>query len=152
MIEGGKIESIFNFLSSTPTFHLLSSIFVSLRIFLMPKQILIVEDDEAIAEVAKISLEDRGYQVKTTTTITESREAISRKTPDIVFLDLWLGKEDGEKLALEIKKNHPDLPVILFSAGSNVEQAVKRTGAAGFIAKPFDLDDLTRMVEKYTGE
>lgn len=118
----------------------------------MKKCILIYDDDPEIAMVCKIILERKGYTVETKLFCDNVIQDISDIKPDVVFMDLWIPTIGGEK-AINLMKNHiatMDIPVILFSANSEIEMITQRANADGFLAKPFDLADLIKRVENTT--
>lgn len=120
----------------------------------MKKKILIAEDDQAILEVVKIILENEGY-----TTISTDKEEIIYKvahtdTPHLILLDIWLSGHDGGKIAKELKSNPKtkQIPVIMLSANTETEKITIESGADDFLLKPFDIDDLLRIVRKHTNK
>lgn len=78
--------------------------------------------------------------------------AINDRVPRLIFLDIWLqgSRLDGLALLDEIKKLHPDLPVVMISGHGNIETAVSaiRRGAYDFIEKPFKADRLILVAER----
>lgn len=118
----------------------------------MEKQVVIIDDDEAILEVIKIILEDKGYDVKTVLQSTQAEKEILFSLPDIIFVDYWMTGLNGKHLITLLKKNPKtkDIPIIMISANHEVEQIAKEVQADGFLAKPFDIEDLIEIVKKYT--
>lgn len=116
------------------------------------KSVLICDDDEGIIDVASIILSDAGYDV---IAITESREVLSLATksnPQLILLDLWMPNMSGEEVTKELKQNPKtsNIPIIIISASRNTEDIARRIGADHFICKPFDIDELEKVVKKYT--
>ncbi len=116
------------------------------------KSVLICDDDEGIIDVASIILSDAGYDV---IAITESRDVLSHATksnPQLILLDLWMPNMSGEEVTKELKRNPKtsNIPIIIISASRNTEDIAKRIGADHFICKPFDIDELEKVVKKYT--
>jgi CheY-like chemotaxis protein len=115
------------------------------------KTILIAEDDDSIIEVMKIILEEEGYFV----TMAKKRDAIgkeiTKKRPDLIFLDVNLGGENGEEIARELRGNEAtkSLPLVMLSADNETETIAKKVKADGFLLKPFEIDSLIKTVEKY---
>ena len=75
-------------------------------------------------------------------------EKISAVLPDIIIMDNWI-PDDGGIIATQIlKKNErlKDIPVIYFSANSDIELLASHAGAETYLAKPFDLEDLERVI------
>ncbi len=117
----------------------------------MKKKILIAEDDRAIVEVVTIILENEGYEVFTADQRKTIHDIILHNNPHLILLDIWLFGEDGGQLAKEIKSKEAtkDIPLILMSANNETEKITKEVGADDFLLKPFDIDDLLRIVRKY---
>jgi two-component system phosphate regulon response regulator PhoB len=116
----------------------------------MGLKLLVVEDDEGIREMLKIVLSYEGYEVIMAHDgrVLDNLDMIS---PDIIFLDEWLCNEKGSDLCRKLKANPltSSIPVILLSALMSVEQFSKEAGADGFIRKPFDLEELTTVIDRY---
>ena len=68
---------------------------------------------------------------------------------DLILLDIWMRGVDGRTIARELSTSNHPAPVVLMSAHSDGEMSVVETGAAGFIAKPFELDELVDKVDSY---
>lgn len=118
----------------------------------MNKRILVVDDDLAILEAVQLILEDYGYDVVTRDRGITILQDIRKYRPDLLLLDLWLPAVDGNQITKKLKTNRKtqNLPIILFSASNEVEPIAKAAGADAFLAKPFNIDDLIWLIEKYT--
>lgn len=116
------------------------------------KRIYVVDDDPGILEVIKIILEEKGFEVITFSEGSRMRRAFKTSVPDIILLDLWMSESDGEKIIQNLKrqKELSHIPIIAISALSDGARRAKEAGADDFLAKPFNIDDLVLMVEKYT--
>ncbi len=118
----------------------------------MASDILIVDDEEDIRELVAGILSDEGHETRTARDSDSALAAISDRVPRLVFLDIWLqgSKLDGLELLDEIKKMHPQLPVVMISGHGNIETAVSaiRRGAYDFIEKPFKSDRLILVCER----
>lgn len=116
----------------------------------MSLKLLVVEDDEGIREMLNIVLTYEGYDVVMGKdgSILADLESIK---PDIIFLDEWLCNEKGSDLCRKLKADPrtSTIPVILLSALMSVEQFSIQAGADGFIRKPFDLEELTAVINRY---
>lgn len=117
----------------------------------MKKKVLIAEDDEGILDILKIILEMHEYNVD----IVRGGKIIKdmqNKLPDLLLLDVWLGKTDGRKICQILKKqaSTKNIPIILISATTNLAQSMKDSGADDYLEKPFEMNDLLAKVEKYT--
>ena len=107
----------------------------------MISDVLIVEDEDDIRAMISGILEDEGYQVREAATSQDAVEAVKKRKPNLVVLDVWLkGSEmDGIELLAELKTRYKNLPVIVISGHGTVETAVSaiRKGAFDYIVKPF---------------
>ena len=121
----------------------------------MASDILVVDDEEDIRELVAGILSDEGHETRTAWDSDSALASISDRVPRLVFLDIWLqgSRMDGLALLDEIKRQHPDLPVVMISGHGNIETAVSaiKRGAYDFIEKPFKSDRLilvaTRALE-----
>jgi two-component system nitrogen regulation response regulator NtrX len=118
----------------------------------MAAEILIVDDETDIRELVAGILEDEGYTTRTARDADDALNAISARRPNLVFLDIWMqgSRLDGLQLLEEVKKNHPDMPIVMISGHGNIETAVAATklGAYDFIEKPFKADRLVLVADR----
>lgn len=116
--------------------------------------VLIIDDEEGIRDSLSGILEDDGYSVLTTSSGEEAISKIAETTPDIIFLDIWLGGMSGIDTLSKIKEINSDIPVIMISGHGNIEIAVNaiKNGAYDFLEKPLSLEKVllvtTRAIEK----
>ena len=121
----------------------------------MASDILIVDDEADIRELVAGILDDEGFSTRTARDSDSALAEVANRRPHLVFLDIWLqgSKLDGLQLLEQIKKDNPDLPVVMISGHGNIETAVAaiKRGAYDFIEKPFKSDRLilvaTRALE-----
>jgi two-component system, NtrC family, nitrogen regulation response regulator NtrX len=121
----------------------------------MATEILIVDDEADIRDLVAGILEDEGFETRTARDSDQALAEISNRRPSLVFLDIWLqgSKLDGLQLLEQIKRDHPEMPVVMISGHGNIETAVAaiKRGAYDFIEKPFKADRLilvaTRALE-----
>lgn len=111
------------------------------------KEIFIVEDDDGIRELLEFLLVSQQYSVKTFPTSRAFHKTVPKKVPDLFLLDIMLPDGNGVDLCRELKKNAETkkIPVVLMSAHADISRT---EGADDFIAKPFDVDELLRRIEK----
>ncbi len=104
--------------------------------------VLIVDDETSILKALKDILEDEGYETLLAASGEEALAIASERPPDLVLLDIWLPGKDGVEVLRELKKFHPDLPVIMMSGHGSIETAVSSTrhGAYDYIEKPLSLE------------
>ena len=118
----------------------------------MASDILIVDDEADIRELVAGILDDEGHETRVAADSDAALQAIKDRVPRLVFLDIWIqnSKLDGLALLDEIKRVHPDLPVIMISGHGNIETAVSaiRRGAYDYLEKPFKADKLVLLAER----
>lgn len=118
----------------------------------MAHDILIVDDEADIRMLIGGILEDDGHQTRAAADSTAAIEAIHTRRPSLVILDIWLQGSplDGLEVLDIIKRDHPDVPVVVISGHGNIETAVSsiKRGAYDFIEKPFKADRLLLVVER----
>ena len=121
----------------------------------MADTILICDDEELIRWSLCEHLELEGYQTLTATNGKECVDAVREHAPTAVFLDLKMPVMDGLTALRLLRESDNDLPVIVITAHGGVESAIDATrlGAAGYLAKPFDLREaslaLSRVLSEY---
>ena len=110
----------------------------------MKKTILIIDDEPAILRSMSDIFSDEGYNVICAEDGSQALSLLEKETPDLIFLDIWLPDSDGLKLLPGLKKEHPQVPIIMISGHGTIETAVQATkmGAFDFIEKPLSLDKL----------
>jgi len=110
--------------------------------------IFIVDDDKNIREAVRDVLEDEDLQVETFASGKKMLKELSLVRPDLIILDVWMGKEDGLEILDRIKSEYPALPVLMISGHATIEQAVAATkkGAVDFLEKPLSIDAILDKV------
>lgn len=118
------------------------------------KKVIIVDDDLSILEATKIILEDEGYRVFTATDRIGIKRLIQTSPPDLILLDIWLQGDNGGDIARELKnmQSTKDIPIVMISANNDIENIAVASGANSYLAKPFSIDALVRVIEKFTGD
>ena len=118
----------------------------------MTSDILIVDDEADIRELVSGILEDEGFATRMARDSEECFATIEQRRPSLVVLDIWLqgSRLDGLEVLSLIKRQHPDLPVVIISGHGNIETAVTaiRRGAYDYIEKPFKADRLVLVVQR----
>ena len=106
--------------------------------------VLVIDDEKVICESIRMILEYEDYQVETTTDGNEGIEKIEAGNFDVVLLDIQMPNINGFEVLNKIKEKNLDVSVIVVSAFSNLENAVKATklGAFDFLEKPVDREKL----------
>lgn len=117
----------------------------------MIKRILICDDDENILEATKIILSDKGYAVEVSKNGQEVCKKLKEEKFDILLLDLWMPNLDGKETTKFLKNQEKtkNLPIIIFSASSQIEKIASEIGADGYLKKPFDILELEKIIEEH---
>ena len=114
--------------------------------------ILIVDDERDIRELISDILEDEGYSTRLAGNSDEAMGAINNEPPALMILDIWLkdSRMDGIDILKSVKRDNPDVPVVIISGHGNIEIAVAaiKQGAYDFIEKPFNIDQLLVVIRR----
>ena len=112
--------------------------------------ILLADDDRAIRTVINQALARVGFRVRATSAAATLWKWVCEGEGDLVITDVIMPDENGLDLLPRIKKVRPDLPIVVMSAHSTLLTAVEANarGAYDYLPKPFDLNDLTRVVKR----
>ena len=114
------------------------------------KKIIIFDDDEDILSICSYILEEQGWEVFTFTDCNNITEKVSRVLPDVILMDNWIPDAGGIIATQTLKKSEElkNIPVIYFSANSDIQILASSAGAQTYLAKPFDLEELERVISK----
>ncbi|WAC40919.1 response regulator [Pedobacter sp. SL55] len=119
----------------------------------MKKRILTIEDDPDILEILNIIFEEEDYEIISNNK-GMSVDEVALAHPDLVLLDVRIVgfNKTGAQLCEELKASATTshLPVILLSAERNLAQMATACGADAYISKPFDINGLINVVNKFT--
>lgn len=109
-------------------------------------KILVVDDNLAIRMLYTEELIEEGYEVVSHDGGKELMDVLKRETPDLLVLDIKLGKDSGLDLLQNIRNTYDDLPVILCTAYPDFKYDLKSIGADYYVLKSSDLSDLKLKV------
>lgn len=117
-------------------------------------QILVVEDDESIRALVSDVLRDDGYHVSEARNGMEALEAVRSQRPDLIVLDLMMPVMDGWTFVEKCRRvpDCGDVPIVVTSASHDLPRTAERLSSFGVrtcLAKPFDLEGLLALVERY---
>ena len=116
----------------------------------MGKCVLIYDDDESILYLCKAILSKSDYRVESHLRCENVISDIDTIKPDIILMDLWIPEIGGER-AIKLIKENPvtkHIPVIIFSANSELKEICIKINADGYLEKPFNIALLKETVEK----
>lgn len=111
-------------------------------------KILMFDDDKDILELCTLLLTRRHYQVFTSTTCINLFDTINDVQPDVIIMDNWIPEHGGIDATQRLKQSplYQHIPVIYFSANADVHLLAQKAGADTYLAKPFDISDLEKIV------
>ena len=114
--------------------------------------ILIVDDERDIRELIGDILEDEGFSTRLAANSSEAMTEVNAEPPGLMILDIWLkdSRMDGIDILKTVKRDNPDVPVVIISGHGNIEIAVAaiKQGAYDFIEKPFNIDQLMVVIRR----
>jgi two-component system response regulator MtrA len=113
--------------------------------------ILVVEDDPQVARLISLVLQRSGYD---STVVADGQSALDRARevkPSMIFADLTIKGMGGEALcsALKASPDTKNIPYIVVSGDRDIAEKARVCGADDYMGKPFEFDDLIRLVNKY---
>jgi DNA-binding response OmpR family regulator len=117
----------------------------------MRKKIMICDDDTGILEMMEMIICEYGFDAFTESNSLNVLNGLEREKPDLLLLDIWMPLLSGDQVLKNIKADlqFAELPVIMYSASSEGLAIAQSAGADGYIAKPFDLDDLEAKIRQF---
>ncbi len=116
----------------------------------MTDTILVVDDEERLADVLAATLDDLGFRALACYNASDALALMSHESVDLVLSDLRLPDMDGRQLMHEVRRRWPDVPVIIITAFSAMRDAVDlvKEGAFDYISKPFEIEDVTATIRR----
>jgi two-component system nitrogen regulation response regulator NtrX len=111
-------------------------------------KVLVIDDEKNICLAIQGILEDEGYHCAYRLNFYDGFKALKQEQFDVVFLDVWLPDKDGSEGLREIKRNMPELEVVMISGHGKIENAVDsiHSGAYDFLEKPLSLERIVTIV------
>jgi DNA-binding NtrC family response regulator len=113
-------------------------------------KILVVDDEDIVLESCQAVFELHGFEAQFAPSADKALEVMKNNGFDLLLIDVKMPKKDGMYLMRKIKEQWPDIPIIVMSGYYTTEtiQEAMRMGAATFIAKPFEPDELMETIRK----
>jgi two-component system, response regulator, stage 0 sporulation protein F len=112
-------------------------------------RVLVIDDEPDNRSVVMDLLRDYGIGSLAEATDVTARTVFDQFHPDVVVIDIAMPTEDGTQIAAWVRKEHPDVRVVVYTAFTNVgniKLLIDAVGAHAFLQKPFDADDLYKAV------
>ncbi len=114
------------------------------------EKILVVDDDSGIGEMLQTLLEFYGFEVVVTEKPEETEQLIEKNGIDLVMLDMLISGVNGTDVCARLRQNDStrETPVLMMSALHDAGPKCKKAGADDFIAKPFEMEDLVKTINR----
>lgn len=117
------------------------------------KRIFILDDNEDFLDIMQLILKN-SYIVECNKNPHNVQRALSEFKPDLLIIDHFIGHVLAENVLNNLKESIPGfhIPFILFSAASDIKEKAEKIGAAGYIEKPFSIDDIRNCIADFFNE
>ncbi len=113
--------------------------------------VLVVDDDTSILDTVSSILSGEGFDVVSASSGQEALEAVARKLPVLILLDMRMPVMDGWAVERALRGQGIRVPIIVMTAAESARRWADEVGAEGYLAKPFGLDELLTTVERFRG-
>ena len=116
-----------------------------------PTDVLFVDDDPDLRKAVHLMLRLAGYEVRCVANGEEALAAVAEKMPAVVLLDMLMPVMNGWDCAMELRARFGrNVPIVVVTAAEHAQaRAAQIGGVADVLQKPFDMDDLLRVVARY---
>lgn len=111
--------------------------------------VLVVDDDTSILDTVSAILSGEGYDVVSAASGQEALDAVARKRPQLILLDMRMPIMDGWAVARALRDQGVDVPIVVMTAAESAKRWADEVGAEGYLAKPFGLDELLATVDRF---
>jgi DNA-binding response OmpR family regulator len=114
--------------------------------------VLVVEDDADLLALLEIVLQEAGHRVRTASDGRAALARVAEEMPGVILLDMRMPVMDGWEFAREFRARHGRAcPIVVVTAAENARLRAEEIGAEGWLAKPFDLEDVLAAVARHLG-
>lgn len=113
------------------------------------RPILVVDDDPEILAMLRDFLESEGLAVRTASNGAEALEALDDVVPALILLDMRMPVLDGWAFAERFHERALTYPIVVMTAAESARRWAEEIGATGYIAKPFDVNELLETIERH---
>jgi two-component system response regulator MtrA len=116
--------------------------------------ILVVEDDPHVARLITLVLERNGQHAEVVADGAAALERAKQERPAIIFADLTIKGMGGDQLCTTLKaaEETRDIPYVIVSGDRDIAEKARMCGADDYMGKPFEFEDLVRLVKKYANQ
>jgi CheY-like chemotaxis protein len=113
-------------------------------------KILICDDEQEILDITRLILEDSGHEVLAVIDSNTVASLIEQEKPDVLLIDLWMPGMSGDQVVRQLRKNEllSNIPIVVISASKEGKEIAYAAGADDFLEKPYDIEELTSIVER----
>lgn len=112
--------------------------------------ILVVDDNPSNSKLARVLLQEEGYDVHIAADAEEALQVLESVSPRLILMDIQLPGMDGLELTRRLKSNDSTRNIVILAltayAMKGDEDRTKAAGCDGYVSKPVDIDELTRVV------
>jgi len=117
-------------------------------------KILVVDDKKVIGDFFNLTMGYYGHHITVTHDLPHTLEALKQHQFDIAFMDMMMPGHDGVEMLKKVKAVTPGLPVVMMSGYSldDKHQQASLLGAVSCLKKPFEVDDIRRVVKEAIGQ
>ncbi len=114
--------------------------------------VLVVEDDPDLLALVEIILSDAGYAVAVASDGAQALSLVKERMPSVILLDMRMPVMNGWEFAREYRARHGRAtPIVVVTAAEDARARAQEIGADAWLEKPFDLDEVVRMVARFVG-
>lgn len=115
------------------------------------RDILIVEDEQALCDLLADVLEGEGHSVRKASNGLDALQVVRAGKPDLIFLDLMMPVMDGWQFLTELRQmpGGADIPVVVMTAVYDMSNLERKTGARAILSKPFDIELIIEAVKLF---
>ncbi len=112
--------------------------------------ILIIDDEKSLLDLLSVVFKKEGYAVKTSLSAPKAFEILEKGDVDLVITDIKMPETNGMDVLKYVRKDHPEVPVVMITAYGSINQAVEalKAGALDYVVKPFDVEELKIIVDR----
>ena len=116
-----------------------------------PITILFVDDNEELQTTISRTMIDEGYNIILASDGEQAIDKLQKEIVHLVLLDLNIPKIDGWKVLAFVKRQFPNIRVLIFTAYGNLTNSIraKKEGADEFLEKPFDMGEIINIIKRY---
>jgi CheY-like chemotaxis protein len=118
-----------------------------------PRDVLVVDDDPDMVDAMLLVLRGAGYASRSAGNGRQALEAVAARMPALVLLDMLMPVMDGWQCARELRARYGrGVPIVVVTAAEHARARSEEIGADAALSKPFDVDDLLRVVARCVAE